>query len=178
VSDYPTVSGTSTDSWSSTVPTASTNSPEATDSLEATDSPERIESGIRGEPEAWMHRDDEFLFDADRDYVLRDDARSVRAWVSPVLFGLGVAVLVGDAVTIGLGTALGLETTHPIAAPVVVELGVRGLVLLKATAAILLVLLPGVTESAPHTARAGLAALVAVGLFAAAANIWAVAVAI
>lgn len=130
-------------------------------------------TSVPGDPEEWMRRDDDFLLDADREYVRRDGG-SWRAWVSPVLFGVGLAVLVGDAFTVGVATAMGLETTHPLLAPVVAELGLGGLVLLKATAAILLVLLPGVTDSARQTARAGLAGVVAVGLLVAVSTAWVV----
>jgi hypothetical protein len=129
---------------------------------------------VPGDPEEWMRWDDEFLFDADREYVLREESRSWRGWVAPSLFGLGLAVLIGDAITVGLGTAMGLETTHPVATPVVAELGLGGLVLLKAAAAIFLVLLPGVTDSARQTARAGLAGVAAVGLVVAVSTTWAV----
>jgi hypothetical protein len=127
---------------------------------------------VPGDPEAWMHRDDEFLLDADREYVLREKNGSWRAWVVPVLFGVGLAVLVGDAISIGIGVALGLETTHPFAAPLVADLGLRGLVLVKTTVAVVLVLLPDVTDSAQQAARAGLAAVVTVGLLAIVANAW------
>jgi hypothetical protein len=135
------------------------------------------DESVSGDPEAWMRRDDEFLLDADREYVLREEGKSWRAWVFPILFGVGLAVLVGDVITVGIGSALGLETTHPFAASVVAELGIRGLVLMKATAAVLLVLLPGITDTTRQAARAGLAAVVAVGLLAVVANAWALLVA-
>lgn len=130
--------------------------------------------------EPWTRRDDEFLLDEDRQYVLRDEGRSWRSWVSPVLFGAALAVLVGDAITVGVGVALGLESAHPVAAPVVAEVGLGGLLLLKAMAAIVLVLLPGVTDNARQTARAGIAGVVAIGLVVAVSlvvvvsNAWAV----
>ena len=123
-------------------------------------------------PADWMRRDDEFLLDADREYVLREDDRSWRAWLSPVLFGAGLAALVGDAMAVGAARAMGLATPHPLAAPVVAELGLGGLVLLKATAAVFLLLLPGVTDSLRQTARAGFAGVVAVGLTVAVSTAW------
>lgn len=142
-----------------------------------------------GAAEMWMRRDDEFLREEDREYVLRDEGRSWRSWVSPVLFGAVLAVLVGDAIIVGVGTVLGLESAAPVAAlisapitgpfvaSIVAETGLGGLVLLKATAAVVLVLLPGVTDSARQTARAGTAAVVAIGLVVALSNAWAVLVA-
>lgn len=140
--------------------------------------------------ETWMRRDDEFLREEDREYVLREEGRSWRSWVSPVLFGAVLAVLVGDAIIVGVATALGLESATPIAAllavsstapvvgplvgSIVAEAGLGGLVLVKATAAILLVLLPGVTDSVRQTVRAGTAAVVAIGLLVAVSNAWAV----
>ena len=122
--------------------------------------------------ETWMCRDDEFLREEDREYVLRDEGRSWRSWVSPVLFGAVLAMLVGDAIIVGVGTVLGLELDHFITASIVAEIGLGGLVLLKATAAVVLVLLPGVTDSARQTARAGTAAAVAIGLLVAVSNAW------
>jgi hypothetical protein len=144
--------------------------------------------------ETWMHRDDEFLREEDREYVLRDEGRSWRAWVSPVLFGVILAVLVGDAIVVGVGTALGLPSADPIVALVAVssavpvvgpvvasilaETGLAGLVLLKTMAAIVLVLFPGVTDNARQTARAGATAVVAIGLLIVVSNAWAVFVAV
>jgi hypothetical protein len=133
---------------------------------------------VPGDPEEWMRRDDEFLLDADREYVLWEEGRTWRGWVAPVLFGAGLAVLVGDAITIGVAAAIGLEATHPVATTIVAELGLGGLVLLKAMAAVFLLLVPGVTDSTRQTARAGLAGVVAVGLLAVVANAWALFVAV
>lgn len=152
---------------------AASDAPPASATSRIPDASQVTDATVRGSPEEWMRRDDEFLLDADREYVLREESRSWRAWLLPVLFGVGLALLIGDAITIGVGVALGLETTHPVAAPVVAELGLGGLVLLKATAAIFLVLLSGITDSTRQTARAGLAGVVAVGLLAVVANAWA-----
>lgn len=146
-----------------------------------------------GAAETWMRRDDEFLREEDREYVLRDEGRSWRSWVSPVLFGAVLAVLVGDAIAVGVGTVLGLESANsiaaliavssaapvvgPLVASIVTETGLGGLVLLKAMATVVLVLLPGVTDSARQTVRAGTAAVVAIGLLVAVSNAWAVLVA-
>ena len=136
--------------------------------------------------ETWMRRDDEFLREEDREYVLRDEGPSWRSWVSPALFGAVLAILVGDAIVVGVGTVLGLESAAPVAAlvsapitgplvaSIVAETGLGGLVLLKATAAVVLVLLPGVTDSARQTARAGFAGVVAIGLVVALSNAWVV----
>ncbi|PSQ48765.1 hypothetical protein BRD15_04840 [Halobacteriales archaeon SW_6_65_15] len=64
------------------------------------------------------------------------------------------------------------------ATTIVAELGLGGLVLLKAMAAVFLLLVPGVTDSTRQTARASLAGVVAVGLLAVVANAWALFVAV
>ena len=121
-----------------------------------------------------MRRDDEFLMAEDREYVLRESDRSWRSYVSPVLFGVVLAVLVGDAIAIGVGLAMGLEGVVPVASAVVREAGLGGLVVLKAMAAVVLLVLPDVTGSARQTFRAGGAASLLVGLLVVAANAWAV----
>lgn len=121
-----------------------------------------------------MLRDDEFLLDEDRQYVLRDEGRSWRSYVSPLLFGAVLAVMLGDVITTGVGLAMGLEEANPVAAVVLEEAGLGGLVVLKAMAAVVLLVLPGVTGSARQTFRAGSAAYLLVGLLVVAANLWAV----
>ncbi|MFC4549338.1 MULTISPECIES: DUF5658 family protein [Halorussus] len=121
----------------------------------------------------WMLRDDEFLLEEDREYVLREEG-SWREYVSPALFGVVVAVMVGDVITTGVGMAMGLEEGNPLVAAVMGEVGLAGLVLLKAMAAILLVALPGVTDDARQTFRAGCAAFVAVGLVVVVTNLAAI----
>lgn len=120
-----------------------------------------------------MRRDDEFLLEEDREYVVRDDGRSWWAYVSPVLFGAVLAVMVGDVLTTGVGMAMGLSEVNPVAAAVIREAGIGGLVVLKASAAAVLVLLPGVTGDARQTFRAGSAVYLFVGLLTVAANAWA-----
>lgn len=117
----------------------------------------------------WMLRDDRFLDDADREYVVRD-ARRWRDYVSPVVFGLLVVVLVGDAMTIGMSVALD-QQVNPVVAAIVAEVGLAGLVVLKGVAAALLVLVPGVTQSARQTMRAGAAVCVCLGLFVLVTNV-------
>lgn len=121
-----------------------------------------------------MLRDDEFLLEEDREYVLRDEGRSWRSYVSPLLFGAVLAVMLGDVITTGVGLAMGLEEANPVAAVVLEEAGLGGLVVLKAMAAVVLLVLPGVTGSARQTFRAGSAAYLLVGLLVVAANLWAV----
>lgn len=99
---------------------------------------------------------------------------SWRSWVSPVLFGIGLALLVGDALSIGMGLALGLGTAHPVTSPVVEALGLRGLVLVKATVGIVLVTLPGVTDTTRQTIRSATAGVVAIGLLLVLTNAWAI----
>lgn len=111
----------------------------------------------------WMLRDDEFLLESDREYVLRDDGRSWRSWVWPVAFGVLVAVMVADAALVGAATAAGLDPLTFLA-PVVAEVGLRGLAVAKATVAVLLVLLPGVTGSSRSIRRAGVVAYALVAL--------------
>ncbi|WP_240318844.1 DUF5658 family protein [Halorussus rarus] len=124
--------------------------------------------------ERWMLRDDEFLLEEDREYVLRDDGRSWWGYVSPVLFGGVLALMVGDVITTGVGMAMGLEEANPVASAVIAEAGLGGLVLLKAMAAVVLLLLPGVTGDARRTFRAGSAAYLLVGLVVVVANAWAI----
>ncbi|WP_435179617.1 DUF5658 family protein [Halorussus sp. AFM4] len=124
--------------------------------------------------ERWMLRDDEFLLEEDREYVLRDEGRSWWGYVSPVVFGAVLAVMVGDVITTGVGMAMGLEEANPVASALIAEAGLGGLVLLKAMAAVVLLLLPGVTGDARRTFRAGSAAYLLVGLAVVAANAWAI----
>lgn len=124
--------------------------------------------------ERWMLREDEFLLEEDREYVLRDEGRSWVGYVSPVLFGAVVAVLVGDVITTGVGLAMGLEEVNPVAAAVIAEAGLGGLVLLKAMTAIVLLVLPSVTDDARRTFRAGSAAYLLVGLLVVVGNVWAI----
>ncbi|WP_246045741.1 hypothetical protein [Halorussus ruber] len=124
--------------------------------------------------EKWMLRDDEFLLEEDREYVLRDEGRSWTDYVSPVLFGAVVAVMLGDVVTTGVGMAMGLDEANPIAAVVIREAGLGGLVLVKAMAAVFLVGLSGLTGNSRQTFRAGGAVYLFVGLAVVAANVWAI----
>ena len=121
----------------------------------------------------WMLRDDEFLLEEDREYVLRDEG-SWREYVSPALFGLVLAVMVGDVITTGVGMAMGLEEGNPLVAAVVAEVGLGGLVLVKAMSACVLVLLPGVTKNSRQAFRAGSAAYLFVGLLVVVANVLAI----
>ena len=132
------------------------------DALDVTDAP--AAAGVPDAPgEPWMLRDDEFLLDEDREYVRRDEGRSWRSWCSPVAFGVLVAAMVGDAIAIGAATAAGSD---PLAllAPVVAEVGLRGLLVTKAAVAVLLVLLPGVTDGVRSTRRAAGVTAALVGL--------------
>ena len=121
-----------------------------------------------------MLRDDEFRLEEDREYVLRDDGRSWRSYVSPLLFGAVLAVMVGDVITTGVGLAVGLEESNPVASAVVRDAGLGGLVVLKAMAAVVLLVLPGVTGSARRTFCAGSAAYLLVGALVAVSSAWAV----
>lgn len=144
-----------------------------TDSASATaDSPD----ALTDQPDAaeeWMLRDDEFLLEADREYVLRD-RRSLWDYVSPVLFGAVVAVMVGDVITTGVGLAMGLEEANPVAGAVIREAGLGGLLVLKAMAAVVLLTLPALTDSARRTFRAGSVAYLFVGLAVLLSNAWAI----
>ena len=148
-----------------------------TDGTRPTEPGRKAEAGATGDAAAdpadrWMRRDDEFLLEADREYVVRDEA-SWRDWLWPTVFGVLMAVLVGDAITTGVGMAFGVAR-NPVVGPIVAAVGIRGVVVLKATAAVLLVLSPGVTDSLDQAFRAGCAALACVGLVAVGANAWAV----
>lgn len=147
-----------------------TATPEETDGLgDLADNPEAREK--------WMLRDDRFLLDEDREYVLRDEGRSWWGYVSPLLFGAVLAVMVGDVITTGVGLAMGLDEANPVAAAVIAEAGLGGLVLLKTAAAMVLLLLPGITSDARRTFRAGSAVYLLVGLAVVAGNAWALLVA-
>ncbi|WP_243700365.1 DUF5658 family protein [Halorussus pelagicus] len=124
--------------------------------------------------EKWMLRDDEFLLEEDREYVLRDEGRSWLGYVSPAVFGAVLAVMVGDVITTAVGLAMGLEEVNPVAAALIAEAGLGGLVLLKTLAAIVLLLLPGITSDARQTFRAGSAVYLFVGLAVVAGNAWAI----
>ena len=124
--------------------------------------------------ERWMLRDDEFLLEEDREYVVRDEGRSWWGYVSPAIFGAVLAVMVGDVITTGVGMAMGLEEANPVASAVIAEAGLGGLVLLKAMAAIVLLLLPGVTGDARRTFRAGSAAYLLIGMVVVVGNAWAI----
>jgi hypothetical protein len=139
----------------------------------ATDLPDDLGDGV-DPAERWMLRDDEFLLEEDREYVLRDEGRSWWGYVSPLLFGAVLAVMLGDVITTGVGMAMGLEEANPVAAAVIAEAGLGGLVLLKAMAAVVLLLLPGVTNNARQTFRAGGFAYLLVGIVVVAANAWAI----
>ncbi|WP_232820453.1 DUF5658 family protein [Halorussus litoreus] len=121
----------------------------------------------------WMLRDDEFLLEEDREYVVRD-RRSWTDYVSPLLFGAVIAVMVGDVITTGVGLAMGLEEANPVAAAVMREAGLGGLVVLKAMAAVVLLVLPGVTGNARQTFRAGSAAYLLIGVVVVLSNSWAI----
>ncbi len=110
-----------------------------------------------------MLRDDRFLDGEDREYVVRD-SRRWRDYVSPLVFGLLLVVLVGDALTIGMSVALG-QQVNPVVAAVVAEVGLAGLVLVKGFAAAMLVLVPGVTTNLRQTIRVGGAVCLCLGLF-------------
>ncbi|UPV99247.1 DUF5658 family protein [Halorussus gelatinilyticus] len=124
--------------------------------------------------EKWMLRDDQFLLEEDREYVLRDEGRSWWGYVSPVIFGAVLAVMVGDVITTGVGMAMGLEEANPVAAAVIAEAGLGGLVLLKTMAAMVLLLLPGITSDARQTFRAGSAVYLLVGVAVVVGNAWAI----
>lgn len=130
--------------------------------------------GTTDAAEEWMLRDDEFLLDSDREYVLGDEGRSWREYVSPVLFGIVIAVMLGDVITTGVGLAMGLEEANPVVSVVVAEVGLAGLVLLKVMAAVVLLILPGVTDDARQAFRAGCAAFISVGVVVVASNAWAI----
>ncbi|NEU57325.1 hypothetical protein FXF75_11350 [Halorussus sp. MSC15.2] len=82
--------------------------------------------------------------------------------------------MVGDVITTGVGMAMGLDEVNPVAAAIIAEAGLGGLVLLKAMTAVVLLLLPGLTDDARRTFRAGSAVFLLVGLLVVVGNVWAI----
>lgn len=83
--------------------------------------------------------------------------------------------MLGDVVTTGVGLELGLREGNPFVARLVAELGLVGLVLVKAVTAFLLVALPTLTRSSRQTFRLGSIVYLAVGSLVVVSNLLAIA---
>ncbi|WP_132061387.1 hypothetical protein [Halorussus amylolyticus] len=121
--------------------------------LDAPDVPKSDASSVPGADvpgRPWMLRDDEFLLDEDREYVVREERRSWLSFVPPVVFGALVALMVADAALIAVAVAAGVEPLALLPAEVA-AFGFRGLLVAKAGIAVLLVTLPGLVRAGRST---------------------------
>ena len=100
-----------------------------------------------------------------------------RPWshVSPPLLVAVLGVMLGDVVTTGVGLELGLEEGNPFVAHLLAEVGLVGLVLLKAITVVLLVVLSGWTQRSRQTFRLGSLVYLVVGLLVVCSNVVAIA---
>lgn len=99
-----------------------------------------------------------------------------RTYVSPLLFGAVLLVMLGDIVTTGVGLHLGLQEGNPFVATVISWFGMPGMVATKAVAAAALLVLPSFTVESQWAFRIGSAAYLGVGVFVVLSNllnIWA-----
>lgn len=99
---------------------------------------------------------------------------SFQSYVSPLLLAAVVAVMLGDVVTTGIGLALGLKEANPVIATVIAELGLPGLVMVKAATVVILVVLPAATRESRRTFRAGSTVYVVIGLVVVLSNLFAI----
>lgn len=96
---------------------------------------------------------------------------SAKTYVSPLLFGAVVLVMLGDIVTTGVGLQLGLREGNPFVAAVIRWFGLPGMVAAKAVAAGALVVLPSFTAESQWAFRIGSAAYLAVGTLVVVSNL-------
>ncbi|WP_327051475.1 DUF5658 family protein [Halomicrococcus gelatinilyticus] len=111
----------------------------------------------------------------DPDAARPTDAGSRWSHVSPPLLLAVLVVMLGDVVTTGFGLYIGLDEGNPFVATLVAELGLGGLVLLKAVTAALLVALPSLTRRSRRTFRFGSLVYLAVGTLVVLSNLVAIA---
>ncbi|WP_458189823.1 DUF5658 family protein [Haladaptatus sp. NG-WS-4] len=100
-----------------------------------------------------------------------------RLWshVSLPLLVAVLGVMLGDVVTTGVGLELGLEEGNPFVAHLLAELGLVGLVLVKAVTVVLLVVLSGLTHRSRRTFRLGSFVYLVVGALVVLSNLVAIA---
>ncbi|WP_227373652.1 DUF5658 family protein [Haladaptatus halobius] len=103
------------------------------------------------------------------------DAHS-RPWshVSLPLLIAVLGVMLGDVVTTGVGLELGLEEGNPFVAHLLDEVGIAGLVIVKAITVVLLVVLSGWTRRSHRTFRLGSLVYLAVGTLVVLSNVVAI----
>ena len=104
-----------------------------------------------------------------------DVRRTTWSHVSTPLFAAVVAVMLGDVVTTGVGLELGLREANPFVAHLLDELGLAGLVLVKAATAVMLVALPTLTRRSHRTFRLGSFVYLGVGSLVVVSNLLAIA---
>ncbi len=83
--------------------------------------------------------------------------------------------MLGDVVTTGVGLELGLQEGNPFVAHLLAEVGLMGLVILKAITVFLLVVLSGWTHRSHRTFRLGSLVYLVVGLLVVFSNVVAIA---
>ncbi|WP_266076681.1 DUF5658 family protein [Haladaptatus caseinilyticus] len=86
-----------------------------------------------------------------------------------------LGVMLGDVVTTGVGLELGLKEGNPFVAHLLREMGLFGLVLIKAITVVLLVVLSGWTHRSRRTFRLGSLVYLVVGLLVVVSNVVAIA---
>ncbi|WP_134672076.1 hypothetical protein [Halorussus marinus] len=104
-----------------------------------------------GEP--WVLRDEEFLSEADREYVVRDDGWPWLSSLSALAVGALVGLLVADVTAILAATASGRDALAFLP-PAIAAVGLRGLLAAKVGVAAVLVVATTGTCSGRHR-RAG-----------------------
>ncbi|SIR01096.1 hypothetical protein SAMN05421858_1114 [Haladaptatus litoreus] len=95
--------------------------------------------------------------------------------VSVPLLVAVLGVMLGDVVTTGVGLQLGLEEGNPFVAHLLREMGLLGLVFIKAITVLLLVVLSGWTQYSRQTFRLGSLVYLIIGLLVVVSNIIAIA---
>lgn len=94
--------------------------------------------------------------------------------VSVPLLVAVLGVMLGDVVTTGVGLERGLNEGNPFVAHLLAEMGLAGLLLLKAATLVLLVVLSGWTRRSRRTFRLGSIVYLAVGLLVVLSNVVAI----
>ena len=83
--------------------------------------------------------------------------------------------MAGDVVTTGVGLHLGLDEGNPVVATLLAQVGIAGLVFVKAVTAGLLVALPTLTRRSRRTFRLGSVVYLTVGTLVVVSNLVAIA---
>jgi len=103
-----------------------------------------------GDP--WLLRDDQFLSEADREYVLRDDGWPWLSSLSALAVGVLVGLMVADVAAIAAAAATGRDALAFLP-PAIAAVGLRGLLAAKVGVAALLAL--AATPAGSGRRRAG-----------------------